>query len=98
MRGMLGAGQLGFVGYWGAGAVYFNLNVVKNKHCRSFPGGPVVGILLPKEETQVQSLVWEDPTRCRQLKSVRHNYRACALEPRSCHWAARAHAAEAQVR
>ena len=33
--------------------------------------------------TQVQSLVWEDPTCCGASKPVRHNYWACALEPAS---------------
>lgn len=28
---------------------------------------------------RVQSLVWEDPTRCRAVKPVRHEYRACTL-------------------
>lgn len=28
---------------------------------------------------RVQSLVWEDPTRCRADKPMRHDYRACAL-------------------
>ena len=29
---------------------------------------------------QVQSLVREDPTRCRAAKPVSHKYRACALQ------------------
>ena len=35
------------------------------------------------QETQVQSLVWEDLTCCGATKPVRHNYWACALEPAS---------------
>ena len=29
-----------------------------------FPGAPVVNIHLPVQRTQVQPLVWEDPTCC----------------------------------
>ena len=29
---------------------------------------------------RVQSLIWEDPTRCGATKFMCHNYRACALE------------------
>ena len=28
---------------------------------------------LPMQEIQVRSLVWEDPTRCRATKPMRHN-------------------------
>ena len=42
-----------------------------------------LGIRLPKQETQVQSLVREDPTCCRATKPAHHNYWACALEPTS---------------
>ena len=39
-------------------------------------------------ETQVRSLVGEDPTCCETAKPRCHSYRACALEPRSCNcWA-----------
>ena len=31
-------------------------------------------VLLPMLETQVQSLVWEDPTYHRETKPVGHNY------------------------
>ena len=31
-------------------------------------------IRLPMQETQVQALVWEDPTRRGAAKPVRHNY------------------------
>ena len=37
-------------------------------------------IRLPMQGTQVQALVWEDPTCRRATKPVRHNYWACALE------------------
>ena len=33
------------------------------------------------QETQVQSLVWEDPTCHGATKPVHHNYEASALEP-----------------
>ena len=40
------------------------------------------------QETQVQALVWEDPTCRGAAKPVRHNYWACALEPvRHNYWA-----------
>ena len=35
------------------------------------------------QETQVGSLIWEDPKWQGTTKPVRHNYRACALEPGS---------------
>ena len=35
--------------------------------------------------TQVQSLVWEDPTCLKGAKAVHHNYRSlCCLEPMLC--------------
>ena len=40
-------------------------------------------IHLPAQETQVPSLIWDDPTCRRATESVHHNYWACALEPRS---------------
>ena len=40
-------------------------------------------IHLPVQGTQVRALVREDPTCRRATKPVRHNYRACALEPAS---------------
>ena len=39
--------------------------------------------------TQVQALVWEDPTCHRATKPMRHNYWACALEPMSHNYSAR---------
>ena len=36
------------------------------------------------QETQVQSLVWEDPTIFGATKPMHHNYWACDLEPGSC--------------
>ena len=38
-------------------------------------------IRLPMQGTQVRALVREDPTCHRATKPLRHNYRACALEP-----------------
>ena len=35
------------------------------------------------QETQVQSLIQEDPTYLKATKPVHHNYWACALEPRN---------------
>ena len=35
------------------------------------------------QRTQIESLVWEDPTCCRATKSMHHNYWACTLEPAS---------------
>ena len=40
-------------------------------------------IHLPMQGTWVWALVWKDPTCCRATKPMRHNYRACALEPAS---------------
>ena len=37
----------------------------------------------PIQGTQIQSLVWEDRICLSAAKSVYHNYRACALEPRA---------------
>ena len=47
-------------------------------------------IRLPMQGTWVQSLVQEDPTCCGATKPVRHNYRACTLEPTSHNYRARA--------
>ena len=38
-------------------------------------------IHLPVQETQVRSLVQEDPPCCRAAKPMHHNYGACALKP-----------------
>ena len=35
------------------------------------------------QETQVWSLVWEDPIGHRAIKPVSYSYQVCALEPRS---------------
>ena len=43
-------------------------------------------IHLPMQETQVRSLVWEDPTCHGATKSVSHNYWGCTLEPGSCNY------------
>ena len=40
-------------------------------------------IRLPVQGTRVRALVREDPTCCRATKPVRHNYKACVLEPTS---------------
>ena len=44
-------------------------------------GSPI--ICLPMQETQVLSLVWEDLTCHGETEPMHHNFRACALEPRS---------------
>ena len=54
-----------------------------------FPCGPVVKNPLPKQETRVWSLVWEDSTCLRKTKPKCHNYWACALEPTGCNYGAR---------
>ena len=41
---------------------------------RGFPGGAVVMNLPSMQGTQVQALVWEDPTCRGATKPVRHNY------------------------
>ena len=41
-------------------------------------------ICLPMQGSRVRSLVREDPTCRGATKPMRHNYRACALEPTSC--------------
>ena len=43
-------------------------------------------IRLPMQGTGVRALVREDPTCCGATKPVRHNYRACALEPASSNY------------
>ena len=40
----------------------------------SFPGGSVVKNHLPMQETQVQSLAWEDPTCHGATKPMHRNY------------------------
>ena len=48
--------------------------------------GSVV-VRLPMKETQIQTLIKEDPICCRATKPMCHNYWACALEPKSWnHW------------
>ena len=46
-------------------------------------------ICLPMQRTRVQVLVREDPTCRGATKPMRHNYRACALEPASHNYWAR---------
>ena len=43
-------------------------------------------IHLPRQETQVQSLVWEDPTYRGATKPVRHNDSVWALESGDCNY------------
>ena len=58
---------------------YRNLNVGCGVPC--WLSG--IRVHLPMQETQVWSLVWEDPT-CGATKPMHHDYWACALEPGSC--------------
>ena len=47
-------------------------------------------IHLPMQETQVWSLVWEDPTCQGANKPMCHSYWACSLEPGNCNcWSPR---------
>ena len=48
---------------------------------RTFQVARWLKIHLPRQETQVWSLVQEDPTCRRATKPMYHNYWACALEP-----------------
>ena len=48
-----------------------------------FPGAQWLRIRLPMQGTRVRALVCKDPTGRRATKPVRHDYRACALEPAS---------------
>ena len=48
---------------------------------RAFLVAQWLRIHLPRQGTQVQALVREDPTCRGATKPVRHNYWACALEP-----------------
>ena len=48
-----------------------------------FPGGPMVENLLAIRETQVQSLLWEDPTCRGAAKPGCQDCWASALEPES---------------
>ena len=52
----------------------------KSTILRASPGGSVVKNLLPMQETQVRSLVQEDPMCWSTAKSVCHNNWPCALE------------------
>ena len=40
-------------------------------------------LCLPMQETQVWSLIWEDPTCHGASKAMHHNYLPCALQPGS---------------
>ena len=51
-----------------------------------FPGGSVVKICLPMQETWVRFLAWDDPTGWRTTEPMRHNYGGCAQEPGSCNY------------
>ena len=61
---------------------------LKIQNLWGFPGGSVVKKPPVNEETQVSSLIQEDPTCCKATKPVRRNHWAGAPEPGSCHdWA-----------
>ena len=63
-----------------------------------FPGGAVVKNLPANAGDTVWSLAWDDPTCRGATKPVRHNYRACALEPASHNYWAHAPRARAPQR
>ena len=58
----------------------------EEKEKGGFSSGLLVKNLPAVQETQVQSLVWEDPTCHVATKSVQPNHWGCALEPRSCNY------------
>ena len=58
------------------------MELFKN-NVRASPMAQWERICLPVQETQVQSLFWEDPRCHKATKPVCHTYSACALEPRS---------------
>ena len=51
------------------------------KLTRGFLVAQWLRVHLLMQETWIWSLVWEDPRCHRATKPIRHNYRACALEP-----------------
>ena len=59
-----------------SGETALKVSSVRNSKCHKsdFPGGSVVKICLPVQETRIQPLVWEDPTCHGATKCVRHNY------------------------
>ena len=61
---------------------------VKSHSHGAFPVTQWQRTCLPRQETQVRSLIWEEPTRLRATKPMCHNYQACALKPRSCNYQA----------
>ena len=53
----------------------------------SFPSDSVVKNPPARQETWVQTLVWDDPIRSRAIELAQNNYQACA-ESGSCnYWA-----------
>ena len=69
------------------GGNFYIQNWINNKvllYSIGFPGGAVVKNLPANiQESQVWSLIQEDPTSCGTTKQVHRNYWACALEPGS---------------
>ena len=64
---------------------------LKNQYGRASLVAQWWRIHLPVQETQVRSLVQEDPTCCRAARPMCHNFGACALEPGSCsYWSSSA--------
>ena len=59
------------------------LTDLENKHGWASLVAQWLRIRLPMQGTQVQALVWEDPTCLGATKPVLHNYWACTLEPAS---------------
>ena len=50
------------------------MTIIKKSYQQGFPSGSLVKILLPKQGTQVQSLIGKDPTGHRAMKLMYHNY------------------------
>ena len=63
--------------------IELNWTRVKNKR-EGFLGGFVVKIHLPKKETRVGSLIWEDPICHRATKLIHQDNWAQPLEPGNC--------------
>ena len=61
-------------------------NLLKKLESRASLVAQWLRICLSMQGTQVQSLVWEDPTGCGATKPTHHSYWVCALEPgnRNC--------------
>ena len=59
---------------WEAPNLIFTLSYTLKTQTLDLPGGAVDKNLPANAGTQAPSLVWEDSTRCRATKPVRHNH------------------------